>query len=308
MALAAAAPHLRAMSTDKTTSDPRQRHDKPPFPPQEQEHPGRESEMSPAPDFGEASYRGHGRLEGRVALVTGADSGIGRAVALAYAREGADVSIGYLSEHEDAATTRRVVEQAGRRALTIAGDLADEAHCRELIERTVSALGKLDVLVINAAHQGPAVERFEDLDAARIERTLKVNVAAMFHLVRHALPHLQEGASIINTASIQAYQPSPPILDYATSKGAIVTFTKGLAQELIARGIRVNCVAPGPVWTPLVVQSFDAQKNARFGKDAPIQRPAQPVELAPAYVFLASDEARYINGEVLGVTGGKPLS
>jgi NAD(P)-dependent dehydrogenase (short-subunit alcohol dehydrogenase family) len=162
--------------------------------------------------------------------------------------------------------------------------------------------------VLNAAHQGPAVERFEELDAARVQRTLAVNVLSMFHLVRHALPHLREGASIITTASIQAYQPSPAILDYATTKGAIVTFTKGLAQELIARGIRVNCVAPGPVWTPLVVQSFDAEKNARFGKDAPMQRPAQPVELAPAFVFLASDEASYINGEVLGVTGGKPLS
>jgi NAD(P)-dependent dehydrogenase (short-subunit alcohol dehydrogenase family) len=290
------------------TADPKERHPKPPFPEQEQEHPGRESEMSPRADHGEKSYRGHGRLEGRVGLVTGGDSGIGRAVSLAYAREGADVAIGYLSEHEDARETRRVVEEAGRRALTLAGDLADEAHCRELIAETVSKLGKLDILVINAAHQGEAVEKFEDLDAARVERTLKVNVAAMFHLVRHALPHLREGASIINTASIQAYQPSPPILDYATTKGAIVTFTKGLAQELIARGIRVNCVAPGPVWTPLVVQSFDAQKNARFGKDAPMQRPAQPAELAPAYVFLASDEARYINGEVLGVTGGKPLS
>ena len=181
------------------------------------------------------------------------------------------------------------MEQSGRRALTLAGDLADEAHCRELIEKTVAGLGKLDVLVINAAHQGPAAERFEDIDAERVERTLNVNVAAMFHLVRYALPHLREGASIITTASIQAYQPSPAILDYASSKGAIVTFTKGLAQELITRGIRVNCVAPGPVWTPLVVQDFDAQKNARFGKNAPMQRPAQPVELArPTYSWLAT--------------------
>jgi NAD(P)-dependent dehydrogenase (short-subunit alcohol dehydrogenase family) len=292
----------------QSSADPRDRHARPPFPRQEQEHPGREGEMAPEPDYGEQSYRGLGRLQGRAALVTGGDSGIGRAVALAYAREGADVAIGYLSEHEDAAVSKRVVEQAGRRALALPGDIADDGQCRRLIEETVAGLGKLDILVLNAAHQGPAVERFEELDAARVQRTLAVNVLSMFHLVRHALPHLREGASIITTASIQAYQPSPAILDYATTKGAIVTFTKGLAQELIARGIRVNCVAPGPVWTPLVVQSFDAEKNARFGKDAPMQRPAQPVELAPAFVFLASDEASYINGEVLGVTGGKPLS
>jgi NAD(P)-dependent dehydrogenase (short-subunit alcohol dehydrogenase family) len=288
--------------------DPREKGPKPPFARQEQEHPGREAQMSPRADHGEDSYVGHGRLKNRVALVTGGDSGIGRAVALAFAREGADVAIGYLDEHEDAQQTKRLVESAGRRAVLLPGDLAEESVCRRLVEETVSQLGKLDVLVINAAHQGEAVEKFEDIDPARLERTLKVNVAAMFYLVRHALPRLGKGATIINVASIQAYQPSPKILDYASTKGAIVTFTKGLAQEVIKRGVRVNCVAPGPVWTPLVVQSFDAEKNANFGKDSPMERPAQPAELAPPFVFLACDESRYVNGEILGVTGGKVLA
>lgn len=252
---------------------PKDKGPQPPFPPQTQQPSGRESKMRPRPDYGEESYHGFGRLAHKVALVTGADSGIGRAVALAFAREGADVVIAYLDEHEDAREAQRAVEAAGRRALLVAGDLADEAHCRRVVERT-----------------------------------FRVNVMAMFHLIRHALPHLEEGAAIINTASIQAYQPKASILDYAATKGAIVTFTKGLAQELIERGVRVNCVAPGPVWTPLVVASFDADKNARFGQDSPMGRPAQPVELAPAFVFLACDESRYVNGEVLGVTGGKPLA
>jgi NAD(P)-dependent dehydrogenase (short-subunit alcohol dehydrogenase family) len=288
--------------------DPRSAGAKPPFPKQEQQGPGSEAAMQPRADHGEASYRGHGRLQGRAALVTGADSGIGRAVALAFAREGADVAIAYLSEHDDARETLRLVEEAGRRGVLIAGDLADEAQCARTVKEAVDRLGRLDVLVNNAALQGDAVERFEELDAARVERTFRVNVVAMFHLVRHALPHLRPGASIINVASIQAYQPKAAILDYAATKGAIVTFTKGLAQELGERGIRVNCVAPGPVWTPLVVQSFDAEKNAQFGKDTPFGRPAQPAELAPPFVFLACDESRFVNGEVLGVTGGKPLA
>jgi NAD(P)-dependent dehydrogenase (short-subunit alcohol dehydrogenase family) len=264
--------------------------------------------MQPRPDYGESSYVGHGRLEGRAALITGGDSGIGRAVAVAFSREGADVAIAYLEEHEDAAETKRVVEAAGRRALLRAGDIADDAHCARLVEDTVAAFGRIDLLVNNAALQPPAVESFEDLDPERVRRTLMVNVAAMFHLTRHALPHMKAGAAIINVASIQAYKPSPNILDYATTKGAIVTFTKGLAQELIQRGIRVNCVAPGPVWTPLIVQSFGEEKVSGFGGDSPMQRPAQPAELAGAFVFLACDESRYVNGEVLGVTGGKPLA
>ena len=287
--------------------DPKDQGKKPPFPQNEQDHPGSDREMSSRPDYGEESYRGFGRLKDRVAVITGADSGIGRAVALAFAREGADVVISYLNEHQDAQETKRLVESAGRRAALVAGDLAEEPQCRRVIEEAVRAFGRIHLLVNNAAYQGKAVEKFEELDAARIDRTFRVNVEAMFHLVRYALPHFQKGGAIITSASIQAYHPNASILDYAATKGAIVTFTKGLAQELIGRGIRVNCVAPGPVWTPLVAQSFDRDKLKEFGKNYPMQRPAQPAELAPAYVFLASDESRYVNGEVLGVTGGKPL-
>jgi hypothetical protein len=244
---------------------------------------------------------------GRVALITGADSGIGRAVALAFAREGADVAIGYLNEHEDAAETQRLVEQAGRSALTIAGDLAETQHCETVIAQTIQRFGRIDLLVNNAAFQDKSVKRFEDLSAARIEHTFRTNILAMFSLVRSALPHMRSGAVVINTASIQAYQPSPDILDYAATKGAIVAFTKGLAKSLIERGIRVNAVAPGPVWTPLIAQSFDAEKVQHFGENSPMGRPAQPAELAPAYVFLASDESRYVNGEILAVTGGQVL-
>jgi NAD(P)-dependent dehydrogenase (short-subunit alcohol dehydrogenase family) len=293
---------------DRAPADPREQGKKPPFPAQKQPHPGSEQEMSPRPDYGETSYRGLGRLKDRVALVTGGDSGIGRAVALAFAREGADVAISYLDEHEDARESQRVVEDAGRRSLLLPGDIGDDAHCAKIVAETAARLGRIDILVNNAAHQGEAVERFEEIDADRVRKTLLVNVAAMFDLTRHALAHMKPGATIINVASIQAYKPSAPILDYAATKGAIVTFTKGLAQELIERGIRVNCVAPGPVWTPLVVQSFTPEKNAQFGKDSPMERPAQPVELAPAFVFLACEESRYVNGEVLGVTGGKPLA
>jgi NAD(P)-dependent dehydrogenase (short-subunit alcohol dehydrogenase family) len=288
--------------------DPRNAHPEPPHPPQEQPATGRESEMDPRPDYGEASYRGHGRLQERVALITGGDSGIGRAVALAFAREGADVAIAYLENHGDAEETVRAVESAGRRAARVACDIGDEKACQTLVEKVAGQFGRIDVLVNNAAYQGKAVERIEELDAERLERTFRTNILAMFHLVKYALPHLRPGAAIINVASIQAYQPTPSIIDYATTKGAIVTFTKGLAQDLIERGIRVNCVAPGPVWTPLVVQSFPPEKNARFGKDSPMGRPAQPAELAPAFVFLASDESRYVNGEILGVTGGKLLA
>jgi NAD(P)-dependent dehydrogenase (short-subunit alcohol dehydrogenase family) len=243
-----------------------------------------------------------------VALVTGGDSGIGRAVCLAFAREGADLAVSFLNESDDANHVKRFVEDAGRQALLLPGDLALEAHCRKVVEDTVKRFGRIDILVNNAAFQGPAVEKFEDLDAERVERTFRTNILAMFHLVRYALPHMKAGATIINTASIQAYQPSAGILDYATTKGAIVAFTKGLAQDLIKRGIRVNAVAPGPVWTPLITQSFSGDKVKEFGAKSAMGRPAQPAELAPSFVFLASDESRFVNAEVLGVTGGGVLA
>lgn len=292
----------------RRTEDPKAQAPRPPFPEQTQPQPGVTGELRPTPDHGEESYVGRGRLQGKVALITGGDSGIGRAVAIAFAREGADVAFSYLTEHEDARETRRWVEKAGRKSLEVSLDLDSDATCAELVRRAVDRFGRVDLLVNNAAFQGKAVERFEELDAERVEKTFRVNIAAMFHLVRHALPHLRPGSSIINVSSIQAYHPNPSILDYAATKGAIVTFTKGLAQDLIERGIRVNCVAPGPVWTPLVAQSFEAEKVAKFGKGYPIERPAQPAELAPAFVFLASEESRYVIGEVLGVTGGKPLA
>jgi len=264
--------------------------------------------MTPRADHGEATYHGTGRLKDRVALITGADSGIGRAVAIAFAREGADVVIAYLNEDDDAKETLRWVEKAGRKGLLFRGDLADEAVCRQAVQGAVDAFGRIDILVNNAAFQGAAAKSFEAIDPQRLERTFRVNVMAMFHLVRYALPHMAKGACIINVASIQAYQPNAEILDYASTKGAIVTFTKGLAQELISRGIRVNAVAPGPVWTPLVAQSFGPEKNATFGKQSPMGRPAQPAELAPVFVFLASDDASYVNAEILGVTGGEVLA
>jgi NAD(P)-dependent dehydrogenase (short-subunit alcohol dehydrogenase family) len=264
--------------------------------------------MSPQPDYGADTYKGMARLEGKVALITGADSGIGRAVAIAYAREGADVAIAYLDEHEDAKATERLVREAGRHAVLLPGDISDDSQCADIISATIEAFGRIDILVNNAAFQGKQVERFEELDAERVRKTLLTNVAGMFSLTRRALPHMSGGAVIINTASINAYSPKPPILDYAVTKGAIVTFTKGLAQELAERGIRVNAVAPGPVWTPLIVQSYGADKVKEFGAQSPLGRPAQPAELAPAYVFLASDESRFVTGEILGVTGGGLLA
>ena len=287
--------------------DPRKRGPRPPFDEKIQDAPGEERKMRVQPDHGETSYRGAARLVDKVALVTGADSGIGRAVALAFAREGADVAIAYLDEHDDAKETQRLVQQAGRRALMLPGDLAELSVCEAIVAKTVAELGQLDILVNNAAYQGKAVEAFTDLTPDRVERTFRVNILAMFHIVRRAFDLMKPGGVIINTGSIQAYQPKASILDYATTKAAIVGFTKGLALEAIERGIRVNCVAPGPVWTPLIAQSFEGEKLEKFGEQSPTKRPAQPAELAPAYVFLASADSSYINGEVLGVTGGAPL-
>ena len=288
----------------KAPQDPRRAGPKPSLPPQQQQGPGSEAEMSPAPDFGERSYKGHDRLTGRVAVVTGGDSGIGRAVCLAFAREGADVVIAYYNEHEDAHKTATLVRDAGRRAILVAGDLAQESIRQVIIGKAVETFGRIDILVNNAARQSQEVDGIAQLDNARVEHTFQVNVISMFSLVRHALPHMAAGGSIINVASIQAYKPNPGILDYAATKGAIVSFTKGLAQELGAKGIRVNAVAPGPVWTPLIVQSFPAEKVEKFGANTPFGRAAQPAELAPAFVFLACEESRFVNAEIMGVTGG----
>ncbi len=278
----------------------------PPFPEQEQQPPGREADMQPLADHGEDSYVGHGRLTDRVALITGADSGIGRAVAIAFAREGADVLCSYWNEDEDAAETKRLVEDAGRRCITVAGDIGDREHSLALVERAHEELGRLDVLVNNAAFQ-MVYDSFLDIPPDELEFVFRTNILAMFHLCQAAVPKMRPGSTIVNTTSIQAAQPSPQLLHYAATKGAISTFTKGLAQELAERGIRVNAVAPGPIWTPLVMMSFPAEKNAQFGGDTPLGRPGQPGELAPLYVFLASEDSRYISGEVIGATGGKPL-
>jgi len=284
--------------------DPREAGPSPPFPAQQLQRPELESEMRPRPDYGEDSYRGSGRLTDRVALITGGDSGIGRAVALAFAREGADVAVSYAEADEDAEETVKIIEREGRRAQPLRGDVGDEAWSKELIEQTVSNFGRLDILVSNAATQ-TVHESVTQIPSEEIERVIRTNLLSQFWLVRAAIPHLQPGATIITTTSIQAFDPSPPLIHYATTKGALVTFTKALAQELIGKGIRVNGVAPGPVWTPLIPVSFDAEKVAEFGVDNPMGRPAQPAELAPAYVFLASDDSRFVVGEVIGVTGGK---
>ena len=295
------------MTTNPTTENPREAGTQPPFPQESLEHPGLESEMTPRPDYGEESYQGHGRLQGKVALITGGDSGIGRAVARAFAREGADVLLSYLNEHTDAEETARAVRDAGRRAVLAPGDISDEAHCRSLVERTVAELGRLDVLVNNAAYQ-MSREGIEQIPDGEWEHTFKTNIFATYYLCKAAWPHLAPGSAVVNTASIQAYQPSPQLLPYASTKGAIVTFSKALADEGAQKGIRVNVVAPGPVWTPLIPATMPAEKAQSFGQDSPIGRPAQPAELAPIYVFLASDESSYIAGEVVGVTGGKPLA
>jgi NAD(P)-dependent dehydrogenase (short-subunit alcohol dehydrogenase family) len=291
------------MST-ATRTDPKQQGPQPPFPAQQQAPPGTERQMQPQADHGEQSYRGSGKLQGHATLITGGDSGIGRAVALAFAREGADVLISYLCEDNDAKQSAALVEQAGRKAITVRGDIQDEKFCHGLVERAYKEFGRLDVLVNNAAFQ-MAQKKLEDLTADQIMRTYRTNIISMYFLCQAAVPKMKKGGSIINVASIQAYEPSPELLDYAPTKAAIIGFTKALSKLVIKQGIRVNAVAPGPVWTPLIPSTMPQEKTQNFGENTLFERPAQPGELAPVFVLLASPEAAYITGEVYGVTGGR---
>lgn len=279
---------------------------KPPFPKQQQPVPGSQRKMDPYPDCGEQSYKGSGRLQGKIALITGGDSGIGRAVAIAFAREGADVAVAYLDEQEDAEETARWIEQAGRQCLLLPGDLARKVHCRALVEKTVERFGRIDVLVNNAAFQ-MTHETLEEIPDEEWLMTFDVNITAMFRICQAALKHMKPGSSIINTSSVNSDMPNPTLLAYATTKGAIANFTAGLAQMLGPRNIRVNSVAPGPIWTPLIVSTMPEETVQHFGANTPLGRPGQPVEVAPIYVLLASDEGSYISGERFGVTGGKPI-
>lgn len=279
---------------------------KPPFKPQQQAVPGDQSRMEPYPDCGETSYKGSGRMSNKIALITGGDSGIGRAVAIAYAREGADVAISYLDEHEDAKETARWVEEAGRQCLLLPGDLAEKAQCLAIVDETVKKFGRIDVLVNNAAFQ-MSHKTLEEIPDEEWVKTFDINVTAMFRICKAAVPHMAAGSSIINTSSVNSDSPKPTLLPYAATKGAIANFTAGLAQLLGERGIRVNSVAPGPIWTPLIVSTMTDDDVESFGQETPLGRPGQPVEVSPIYVLLGSDEGSYISGTRYGVTGGKPI-
>lgn len=278
------------------------------LPPQHQtRQPGLQSEMNPQPVTIKDSYQGSGKLANKVAIISGGDSGIGRAVAVHFAKEGADVAILYLNEHEDADETKRLVEQEGRRCLAIAGDIGDEAFCKEAVKQTIEAFGKLDIVVNNAAEQHPQ-PNFLNITAAQLEKTFRTNVFGCFFLTKAALPHLKNGSAIINTASVTAYEGNEQLIDYSATKGAIVAFTRSLAKALVGQGIRVNGVAPGPIWTPLIPSTFQSEQVAAFGANTPMKRPGQPCEVAPCYVFLASDESSYMTGQMLHVDGGKFVS
>jgi NAD(P)-dependent dehydrogenase (short-subunit alcohol dehydrogenase family) len=292
-----------------TQQDPTQQHDQPGSGARPVEHPGRTADMDVQPDHGEHTYRGTGRLRDKRAVITGGDSGIGRAVAIAFAREGADVLITHLpEEREDAEETARWVTEAGRRAVVAEVDLRTEEACRSVVERAVAEFGEIDVLVSNAAYQMSQPDGLLGISSEQFDRVLKTNVYALFWLAKAAVPHMPKGASIVTTSSVQAFQPSPHLLDYATSKAAIVNFTKAIGHDLVEKGIRANSVAPGPVWTPLIPATMGADQLESFGAQAPMGRAAQPAELAPFYVFLASQESSYMTSEVLGVTGGSPIT
>ena len=288
--------------------DPRTQYPQPPFQPQHQSHPGLAREMSPQPDNGESSYTGSGKLKGRKALVTGADSGIGRAVAIAFAREGADVAIGYLpSEEADAKDVLKLIEKAGVKAVAVPGDITEESFCKAMVERAEKELGGLDILVNNASTMSSHSDLLE-VTSADFDKTMKTNVYSLFWITQAAIPRLKPGSSIVNTASVQAYEPSRGIVVYAMTKSAIVTFTKGMAKQLIDKGIRINAVAPGPFWTPIQPAGQPPEKLAELGKEVTLGRPGQPVEIAPVYVLLASQEGSYTTGEIYGVTGGMGIA
>ena len=294
------------MADQFTQQDPTSQHEQPEGA-EQIAHPGLTSDMDQKPDHGEETYRGSGRLEGKRAVITGGDSGIGRAVAIAFAREGADVLISYLpEEEEDAQETAHWVKEAGKRVALIPGDITDEQHCAHIIEAARTELGGIDILVNNAAYQMVQTGGIESFTTEQFDRVMKTNVYAMFWLSKYAIPHMQPGSTIINTGSIQGSKPSPELLDYATTKAAIFNFTKALAAMVAEDGIRVNCVAPGPIWTPLIPATMPEQKVETFGESQPLGRAGQPAELAPAYVFFASQESSYVTGQELGVTGGAP--
>jgi hypothetical protein len=281
-------------------------HPKPPFPTQKQPMPGSTGKMDPQPDHGEESYKGSGKLKGLKAIITGADSGIGRAVTIAYAREGADVLIAYLNENDDAQEVKALVEKEGRKAVLVAGDIRDPKHCRAIIKRAVDELGGVDILVNNAAHQA-TFKDIGDISDEEWQTTFEVNIHAMFYLAKAAVPHMKPGSAIVNTASVNSDMPNPILLAYATTKGAIQNFTGGLAQMLAEKGIRVNAVAPGPIWTPLIPSTMPEEAVKSFGKQVPMKRPGQPAELATAYVMLADPLSSYTSGTTVAVTGGKPF-
>jgi NAD(P)-dependent dehydrogenase (short-subunit alcohol dehydrogenase family) len=281
-------------------------HPRPPFAQQQQPMPGATDAMTPVPDHGETSYKGSNRLNGKRAVITGGDSGIGRAVAIAFAREGADILISYLNEDGDARETERLVKEAGRKAVLLPGDLSQPNHCRAVIDKAVSELGGVDILVNNAAHQA-TFKSIEDISDEEWELTFKVNIHAMFYLTKAAVPHMKPGSCIINTASINSDKPNPSLLAYATTKGAIHNFTAGLAQLLAEKGVRANAVAPGPIWTPLIPSTMSAEAVESFGKQVPMKRPGQPAELATAYVMLADPLSSYVSGATIAVTGGTPF-
>jgi NAD(P)-dependent dehydrogenase (short-subunit alcohol dehydrogenase family) len=276
------------------------------LPEQHQDAPGSETQINPKPDHGEESYRGSGKLKDKVAIITGSDSGIGRAVAIAFAREGADVVISYLDEDQDAENTAKYVQEAGRKSLLIGGDITSEEHCKVIVNRTVKEFGRVDILVNNAAFQRTH-ESLEEIPSEEWDYTFKTNIYAMFYLTKAAVPHMKPGSAIVNTTSVNADTPKPTLLAYAATKGAIQNFTGGLAQLLAEKGIRANCVAPGPIWTPLIPSTMPEEEVKKFGKQVPMGRPGQPAELAPVYVLLASSEASYVSGATVAVTGGKPI-